>query len=85
MHNDQKILLRNDRGRSQRIHIKAVRMWILLISDMKMPGMNGLEFIKKAKKIKPEIICYILSGYDIIDEIKDALYRNLIKSIFLNQ
>ncbi len=53
-----------------------------VISDMKMPGMNGLEFIKLAKKEFPLINFYILTGYDITTEMQDALKSNLIRKYF---
>ena len=35
----------------------------LLITDMVMPGMNGEELIKEAKKIYPDLPCLLMSGY----------------------
>jgi YesN/AraC family two-component response regulator len=49
---------------------------------MKMPGMNGIEFIRMAKKEFPEIHYYILTGYDISDEISKALQEGLIDKYF---
>lgn len=57
-------------------HIKVV------ISDMKMPIMNGIEFIKLAKKDFPEISYFILTGFDITEEIADALNERLIHKYF---
>jgi two-component system response regulator (stage 0 sporulation protein F) len=54
----------------------------IVISDMKMPGMNGIEFIKKAKELSPNIICFILTGFDITDEILFALQEELIHQYF---
>lgn len=36
----------------------------ILITDVKMPIMNGIELINHAKKIHPFLQCIILSGYD---------------------
>jgi response regulator RpfG family c-di-GMP phosphodiesterase len=55
---------------------------IILISDMRMPGMNGLEFIRKAKENYPSIVCFILTGFDITKEIAEALESNLINKYF---
>ena len=55
---------------------------IVVISDMKMPGMNGIEFIKKAKESFLNIAYFILTGFDITDEISDALENNLIQKYF---
>lgn len=54
----------------------------IVISDMRMPGMNGLEFIAIAKQLFPSIIFYILTGYDITDEINEAINSNLIDKYF---
>lgn len=35
----------------------------LIISDFVMPGMNGLEFLKEAKKLYPEVSMILLTGY----------------------
>ena len=54
----------------------------VVISDMKMPQMTGMEFIRKAKKIYPEIAYYILTGYDITEEIQEAINQGLIIKCF---
>ena len=54
----------------------------IVISDMNMPGMNGLEFIKKAKEKVPAIIFYILTGYEITPEIRKALDEKLVSRYF---
>jgi two-component system, response regulator, stage 0 sporulation protein F len=52
------------------------------ISDMKMPGMNGIEFIQEAKKRFPNISFFILTGFDITEEIAEALHSGLIHKYF---
>lgn len=52
------------------------------ISDMKMPGMNGIEFISQAKKSFPEKLFYILTGYEITPEIQSAIETGLISKYF---
>ncbi len=54
----------------------------LIISDMKMPGMNGIEFIKKAKEKYPSKKYYILTGFEITEEIQEALNTKLILKYF---
>lgn len=54
----------------------------VIISDMRMPGMNGLEFIRKAKEQYPSIQFYILTGYEITPEIRHALESGLISRYF---
>jgi two-component SAPR family response regulator len=37
----------------------------LTISDIRMPGINGYEFVKKVKGIKPECKIILMSAFDI--------------------
>lgn len=55
---------------------------IVVISDMRMPVMNGIEFIEKAKAMYNNIFYYILTGFDYNEEIENALESNLIQKFF---
>ncbi len=54
----------------------------VVVSDMRMPKMDGLEFISKAKVDFPHIVFFILTGFEITDEISQALNSNLINKYF---
>ena len=54
----------------------------IVITDMRMPGMNGLEFISIAKEKYPDILFCMLTGYEITEEIKAAMESNLIYKYF---
>lgn len=54
----------------------------IVFTDMKMPKMNGFEFIHEAKKILPAVPYYILTGFDITDEITSAIQDGLIQKYF---
>jgi two-component system, response regulator, stage 0 sporulation protein F len=54
----------------------------VVISDMRMPRMNGLEFIKRARETFPQIIYCILSGYELTDEIQSAIDNQTIHTYF---
>jgi two-component system, response regulator, stage 0 sporulation protein F len=54
----------------------------VIISDMKMPGMNGLEFIQKARVLFPDILYFILTGYEITPEIQRSLEQGIIAEYF---
>jgi DNA-binding NtrC family response regulator len=45
---------------------------------MKMPGMNGIEFISSLKQNFPEMKCFIYTGYGVTPEIQQALDKGLI-------
>lgn len=57
------------------LHLATDNSIMLVISDMKMPLMNGVEFIKKARSLRSDIFCVILSGY-----LKDEETDSMIKS-----
>jgi two-component system, response regulator, stage 0 sporulation protein F len=54
----------------------------IVISDMRMPHMDGLEFIQKAKESFPHIIFFILTGFGITETIMEALDVKLIDRYF---
>ena len=54
----------------------------VVISDMKMPGMNGIEFINSAKQFHPDIKYFILTGFGITPEIQEAINTKLIVKYF---
>jgi len=45
----------------------------ILITDIKMPEMNGLELIRQAKKNYPQLMCIIISSYDEFEYTKEAV------------
>jgi len=54
----------------------------IVFSDMKMPNMNGIEFIKEASKIISECFFYILTGFEITNEIQHSLDSGLIQKYY---
>ncbi|PKP39014.1 MAG: response regulator [Bacteroidetes bacterium HGW-Bacteroidetes-15] len=54
----------------------------VVISDLKMPGMNGIEFIRKAKETYPDLSYYILTGFDLTEEIVNAINEGLFLKCF---
>jgi DNA-binding NtrC family response regulator len=55
------------------------KQYSLVISDLRMPGMNGYEFIKKVKEIKPGVKVFLMTAF----EIKDRELRNVLPSVDL--
>ena len=45
----------------------------LLILDLKLPGITGLEFLKKVKKEFPEIEVIMITGHGDMDDVIEAL------------
>jgi len=55
---------------------------LIVVSDMRMPKMNGIEFIKLAKEKFPHKHFFILTGFEITEEIQSALQSGLILKYF---
>jgi len=56
----------------------------LVISDQKMPGMTGVEFLAKVRQIRPDCLRVLLTGYSDINAVVDAInqggaYRYITK------
>ena len=59
--------------------LKTIQGVDAVISDMKMPQLSGLEFIKQANRKYNSIVYFILSGYYISDEIEKEMENGVIK------
>jgi two-component system probable response regulator PhcQ len=56
----------------------------LIISDLKMPNMNGIEFLAKAKEMSPDTLRIMLTGHADLKSVLEAIdrgevYRFLLK------
>lgn len=56
----------------------------VILSDQRMPGMNGVEFLRTAKLSYPDTVRIVLSGYTELQSVTDAInegavYRFLTK------
>ena len=47
----------------QYLQINGTRDIYLILSDINMPGMNGLELLKKIKKDYPGLVVYMITAY----------------------
>ncbi len=54
----------------------------VVVSDMNMPGMTGLEFASGAKKVYSGIHFFILTGYEVTPEITNAIETGVILQYF---
>jgi two-component SAPR family response regulator len=51
--------------------------YFLVISDIRMPSMNGFEFVKNITRIKPDIKVLLMTAFDIYNDDDDLLNMNL--------
>ncbi len=50
----------------------------VIISDQRMPGMTGVEFLRRAKELYPDTVRMVLSGYTELQSITDAINEGAI-------
>ncbi|RMG57169.1 MAG: response regulator, partial [Deltaproteobacteria bacterium] len=47
----------------------------VIVSDQRMPGLSGVDFLEKAKKIAPHSVRIVLTGYADVHAAVDAINR----------
>jgi DNA-binding NtrC family response regulator len=57
----------------------------IVISDMRMPGMNGNEFVKKVKEIKSEVKVILMSAFEITDREFHQVLQSITIDAFLQK
>ncbi|MEJ2041468.1 MAG: response regulator, partial [Desulfosarcinaceae bacterium] len=55
----------------------------LIISDQRMPEMNGTEFLAQVKHAYPDVLRVILTGYTDVDSITESINKGHIYKFFL--
>ncbi len=50
----------------------------VILSDQRMPGMSGVEFLRQAKAMRPDTIRMVLSGYTELESITNAINEGAI-------
>jgi DNA-binding NtrC family response regulator len=45
----------------------------LMLLDIKMPGMDGIEVLRKIKKMKKEIVVIMFTGYGTLETAREAM------------
>ncbi len=45
----------------------------LIISDQRMPGMTGIEFLKQAANMRPQTVRVVLTGYTDVSDLVEAI------------
>lgn len=50
----------------------------VIISDLRMPGMSGLELLTLVKQLHPHAVRMVLSGHADLDTVKDSINRGAI-------
>jgi response regulator RpfG family c-di-GMP phosphodiesterase len=54
----------------------------MVFCDMKMPGMNGIEFITQAGKKHKDKTFFLITGYGVTEDIANALENKTVSKYF---
>lgn len=61
----------------------------LIISDQRMPGMTGIEFLMRAAEFRPQVVRIILTGYtdvnSLVEVINSGVVYNYVTKPWANQ
>src|SRR5512140_3498932 len=53
----------------------------LIITDLKMPGLNGIEVLKAVKALQPDIPVIMITGYATVDTAVEAMKNGAVDFI----
>ena len=64
------------------LELLAMQPVQVIVSDQRMPGMNGVEFLSRVKDLYPRTVRIVLSGYAEIATVTDAINKGAIWRFF---
>jgi diguanylate cyclase (GGDEF)-like protein len=65
-------------GAEQGLELLASHRVDVIVSDQRMPGMSGVEFLRRVKVLHPATIRLVLSGYTDLQTVTDAINEGAI-------
>jgi response regulator RpfG family c-di-GMP phosphodiesterase len=66
----------NDTALALEHYVQNKQNYALIISDMRMPTMTGLELLKKVKELNPNVRTMLLTAFDMQDNLDLQKYLN---------
>lgn len=63
---------------AEALELIAVHDVALIISDQRMPSMTGIEFLKRAAKMRPQTVRIMLTGYTDAGALVDAINSGVV-------
>jgi DNA-binding NarL/FixJ family response regulator len=62
--------------------VRSFGPYAVVVSDLKMPGMNGIDFLAKVREISPATMRIMLTGHGDIDSAIEAVNRGEVFRFF---
>lgn len=50
----------------------------IIVSDQRMPGMSGIDFLKKSAEMRPQTVRIILTGYTDVSDLVEAVNSRVV-------
>ena len=69
-------------GGDQAIGMMEEETYDIMFLDIRMPGKDGIETLKAVKKIRPETIVIMMTGYSVDEMVHKALEENASEIIY---
>ncbi len=63
---------------AEALELLAMHDISLIISDQRMPGMTGIEFLKKASELRPQTVRIMLTGYTDAEALVEAINSGVV-------
>jgi EAL domain-containing protein (putative c-di-GMP-specific phosphodiesterase class I)/DNA-binding response OmpR family regulator len=60
------------------LELLAQHSFDVIVSDQRMPGMDGADFLRQARNLRPDTIRIMLSGYTELQSVTDAVNEGAI-------
>lgn len=58
--------------------VRSQGPFAVIVSDLKMPGMNGIEFLSEVKEVSPDTVRILLTGYADFENAVNAVNQGYI-------
>jgi CheY-like chemotaxis protein len=62
-------------AQSAPVALQRITSLILILSDINMPGMSGLELLPKAKALRPDVPIIMITAYGDVETKRQALEK----------
>ncbi len=59
--------------------------YVLVISDLKMQGLNGMDLLKKVKKVNPSVRTILMTAFEIEDKLLQQYFKDKNINAFLKK
>jgi response regulator RpfG family c-di-GMP phosphodiesterase len=63
---------------AEALELLAMHDVALIISDQRMPGMTGIEFLMRAAEIRPQVVRIVLTGYTDVNSLVEAINSGVV-------